>query len=102
MKLSREIPNAIVPALAGGPYLALFGMSSTAVKRCATQGAILPPMLAGGTGGADRQTQAIRKTDLEVFVWHELGRNVLKEDRSFQEPASTRPPSRLQVNLVIL
>ena len=102
MELNREIPDAIVPALPGGPHFALFGMSSTAVKKCATQGAILPPVLAGGTWGANRQTQAIRKTDLEVLVWHELWGHVLKEDRSLQKPTRARTSSRPQIHLVVL
>ena len=102
MELSREIPDTIVPGLTGRPHFALYGMSSTAVKRCTAKGAVPPPVLAGGTQGADRQTQAVRKADLEVLVRHGLGDRVLKENRGLQEPTRTRTSSRPQVHLVIL
>jgi len=67
----------------------------------ATESAVLPAVLTKGPWWAERKQQAVLQTEEEVLLWHELGHLVLKEDRWFQEPASTRTPRGTHIHPVV-
>jgi len=102
VELSREVPHSVVSGLTGRPNLALESVLATTVKKMTAEGVVPPAVLAGGPWRAEKQTQAVRKTDLEVLVWHGLGDLFLKEERDLQKPTRAKTSSRLHIHLVDL